>query len=59
MGDNKGHVLNMETINPRAVAMEYAVRGPIVTRAVALGKELEAGAQRPFSKVVSDIYLGR
>jgi len=48
----------METINPRAVAMEYAVRGPIVTRAVALGKELEAGAQRPFSKVVSDIYLG-
>jgi len=45
-------LLTMETINPRAIEMEYAVRGPIVTRAVALGKELAAGAQRPFSKVM-------
>lgn len=56
MGDSKsgqGHVLTLETVNPRAREMEYAVRGPIVTRAVALGKELAAGANKPFTKVVS------
>ena len=56
MGDactENNHVLNMKTVNPRAVKMEYAVRGPIVTRSVALQKELAAGAEKPFSKVVS------
>ncbi|KAL4226041.1 glycerol-3-phosphate O-acyltransferase 2 [Mactra antiquata] len=56
MGDtgnnDDSHVLTMKTVNPRAVEMEYAVRGPIVTRAVELGKELAAGAQKPFSKVL-------
>ncbi|XP_052780449.1 alanine aminotransferase 2-like [Mya arenaria] len=51
MGDEK-RVLTMKTINPRAVEMEYAVRGPIVTRSVELLKELAAGAQKPFSKVL-------
>ena len=56
MGDadsNGTHVLTMKTINPRAVKMEYAVRGPIVTRSVALQKELAAGAEKPFSQVVT------
>lgn len=61
MGDicneRDSHVLTMKTVNPRAKEMEYAVRGPIVTRAVALGKELAAGAQKPFSKVVSITFI--
>ena len=52
ISDEQSRVLNMKTINPRAVKMEYAVRGPIVTRSVNLMKELEAGAEKPFSKVV-------
>lgn len=59
MGDasaQKSHVLTMETVNPRAVEMEYAVRGPIVTRAVKLGKELAAGATKPFTKVVKFLF---
>lgn len=50
--DNGSKVLTMKTINPRAKEMEYAVRGPIVTRAVELGKELAAGAQKPFTSVL-------
>lgn len=51
-GPDDGHVLTMKTVNPRAKEMEYAVRGPIVTRAVNLGKELAAGANKPFTKVL-------
>ena len=54
MSDKKeDHVLTMKTVNPRAVEMEYAVRGPIVTRSVEITKELAAGVQMPFSSVVS------
>ena len=34
-------VLTMETLNPNIKSMEYAVRGPIVTRAAEIEKELE------------------
>lgn len=34
------NVLTMETINPNVKTMEYAVRGPIVIRAVEIEKEL-------------------
>ena len=34
-------VLTMETLNPNIKTMEYAVRGPIVTRAAEIEKELE------------------
>lgn len=34
------HVLTVETINPNVVTMQYAVRGPLVIRAVELEKEL-------------------
>jgi len=36
-----GKVLTMETLNPNIKAMEYAVRGPIVTRAAEIDKELK------------------
>ena len=34
-------VLTMDTLNPNVRAMEYAVRGPIVTRAAEIEKELQ------------------
>lgn len=45
-------VLTLDTINPNVRAMEYAVRGPLVTRAVELEKELEKGAPKPFKSVI-------
>ena len=50
VGDH--HFLTMESINPRAIEMEYAVRGPIVTRSVSLMKELASGVQKPFDSVL-------
>ena len=38
---SSGHkVLTLDTINPNVLTMEYAVRGPLVIRAVELEKEL-------------------
>ncbi len=34
-------VLSMDTLNPHVKLMEYAVRGPIVARAVEIEKELQ------------------
>lgn len=34
-------VISLETVNPNIVRMEYAVRGPLVTRAGEIEKELE------------------
>ncbi|KAK3592195.1 hypothetical protein CHS0354_010433 [Potamilus streckersoni] len=45
-------VLTMETVNPNVVKMEYAVRGPIVTRAAEIEKELAEGKAKPFETVV-------
>lgn len=45
-------VLTTESINPQVVTMQYAVRGPIVIRAVELEKELANGAQKPFKNVI-------
>lgn len=44
--------LTMDTINPNVKEMEYAVRGPIVQRAVQIQDELAAGAKKPFAEVV-------
>lgn len=38
---NGNKILTMESLNPNIRVMEYAVRGPIVTRAVEIGKELK------------------
>ncbi|PIO69683.1 aminotransferase, class I/II [Teladorsagia circumcincta] len=45
-------VLVRDNINPQVVTMQYAVRGPIVIRAVELEKELEQGAKKPFKNVI-------
>lgn len=47
--DNR--VLTLDNMNPNVKKMEYAVRGPLVIRATAIEKELEAGAQKPFKEV--------
>lgn len=33
--------VTMETINPRVLAVEYAVRGPIVLRATEIEKQIK------------------
>ncbi|CAJ0593736.1 unnamed protein product [Cylicocyclus nassatus] len=45
-------VLTVDNINPQVVTMQYAVRGPIVIRAVELEKELARGANKPFKSVI-------
>ena len=45
-------VLTLNSMNPRVKKMEYAVRGPIVQRAVQIQDELDAGAKKPFSEIV-------
>lgn len=47
-----GKVLTLETLNPGVKLMEYAVRGPIVTRAGDIEKEIKQGEKKPFEKVV-------
>ncbi|CAD6196498.1 unnamed protein product [Caenorhabditis auriculariae] len=50
MASNK--ILNVENINPNVITMQYAVRGPIVIRAVQLEHELAEGAKKPFKSVI-------
>ncbi|RCN41944.1 aminotransferase, class I/II [Ancylostoma caninum] len=50
MASNK--VLTTENINPQVITMQYAVRGPIVIRAVEIEKELAKGANKPFKNVI-------
>lgn len=45
-------LLNVENINQNIRNLEYAVRGPLVIRAVQLAKEIEAGAEKPFKSVI-------
>jgi len=47
-----GKVLTLTTLNPNIKAMEYAVRGPIVTRAMEIQKELKEGSKKPYSNVI-------
>ncbi|XP_006634237.2 alanine aminotransferase 2-like isoform X1 [Lepisosteus oculatus] len=49
---HRGKVLTMDTMNPNIKRVEYAVRGPIVQRAVELERELREGAKKPFSEVI-------
>jgi alanine transaminase len=50
MASNK--VLNFDNLNPNVKTMEYAVRGPLVIRAVDIEKELAQGAKYPFKTVI-------
>lgn len=44
-------VITIDNVNPHVIKMEYAVRGPLVIRATALEKEIQAGVRKPFNKV--------
>ncbi|KAM5157194.1 alanine aminotransferase 2 isoform 2-T2 [Mantella aurantiaca] len=54
MTENGVHsrILTLDSMNPAIKKVEYAVRGPIVTRAVELEKELQQGVKKPFSEVI-------
>ncbi|XP_039609741.1 alanine aminotransferase 2-like isoform X1 [Polypterus senegalus] len=45
-------VLTIDTMNPNIKKVEYAVRGPIVLRAVEIEKELQEGVKKPFTEVI-------
>lgn len=47
-----GHVLTLDNINPNVLHMQYAVRGPIVTRSLELEKEIKLGKVKKFNHVV-------
>lgn len=48
----KEKVLTLDSMNPCVQRVEYAVRGPIVARALELEQELRQGVKKPFSEVV-------
>uniref|UniRef100_A0A671WEE9 alanine transaminase n=1 Tax=Sparus aurata TaxID=8175 RepID=A0A671WEE9_SPAAU len=48
----RGKVLTVDNMNPRVKKVEYAVRGPVVQRAVQIEKELREGVKKPFTEVI-------
>ncbi|XP_046498347.1 alanine aminotransferase 1 isoform X3 [Equus quagga] len=48
----KEKVLTLDTMNPCVRSVEYAVRGPIVLRALELEQELRQGIKKPFTEVI-------
>uniref|UniRef100_A0A8C0MDJ4 Alanine aminotransferase 1 n=3 Tax=Canis lupus familiaris TaxID=9615 RepID=A0A8C0MDJ4_CANLF len=52
MNGLKEKVLTLDTMNPCVRRVEYAVRGPIVLRALELEQELRQGVKKPFTEVV-------
>ncbi|KAJ8272606.1 hypothetical protein GJAV_G00091220 [Gymnothorax javanicus] len=52
VSSRRGKVLTMDTMNPSVKMVEYAVRGPIVQRALQIEKELEEGVKKPFKEVI-------
>jgi alanine transaminase len=49
---SNGKILTMKSLNPNVHKMEYAVRGPIVTRAAEIKRELLEGESKPFDEVI-------
>jgi len=45
-------LLSIENINQNIRNLEYAVRGPLVIRAVQLAREIEQGEKKPFVSVI-------
>uniref|UniRef100_A0A671L7S0 alanine transaminase n=1 Tax=Sinocyclocheilus anshuiensis TaxID=1608454 RepID=A0A671L7S0_9TELE len=48
----RGKVLTVDTMNVNVKKVDYAVRGPIVQRAVQIEKELKEGVKKPFEEVI-------
>jgi len=46
-------LLDSNAINPSLIEAQYAVRGPILDRAIELQKQLKEGKNLPFKKIVS------
>ncbi|XP_018646383.1 LOW QUALITY PROTEIN: alanine aminotransferase, putative [Schistosoma mansoni] len=44
--------MSCDTINPHVVKLQYAVRGPIVLRALELEKEISQGSKKRFNKII-------
>ncbi|XP_066063808.1 alanine aminotransferase 1 [Chamaea fasciata] len=51
-GARRGPVLTAESMNPAVRRVEYAVRGPIVVRALEIEQELRQGVPKPFTEVI-------
>lgn len=47
------NLLNADNINQNIRRLEYAVRGPLVIKAVQINRELAQGALKPFKSVIS------
>ncbi|XP_019485735.1 PREDICTED: alanine aminotransferase 1 isoform X2 [Hipposideros armiger] len=52
MNELREKVLTLDTMNLCVRRVEYAVRGPIVLRALELEQELRQGVKKPFTEVV-------
>lgn len=52
MAPTRHYAITLENMNPHVIALQYAVRGPIVARALEIEKELSNGAKKPFSEVI-------
>ncbi|XP_048214551.1 alanine aminotransferase 1 isoform X2 [Perognathus longimembris pacificus] len=48
----KEKVLTLDTMNPCIRRVEYAVRGPILLRALELERELRQGIKKPFTEII-------
>ncbi|KAM4685850.1 alanine aminotransferase 1 [Amazona ochrocephala] len=51
-GPRREPVLTLSSMNPAIRRVQYAVRGPIVTRALELERELRQGVPKPFQEVI-------
>ncbi|XP_024921839.1 alanine aminotransferase 2-like isoform X2 [Cynoglossus semilaevis] len=49
---SRAKVLTIDNMNPTVKKVEYAVRGPIVQRALELERELSEGMKKPFAEVI-------
>ncbi|KAK5889211.1 hypothetical protein CesoFtcFv8_015235 [Champsocephalus esox] len=49
---SRAKVLTIDNMNPTVKKVEYAVRGPIVQRALELERELSEGMKKPFVEVI-------
>ncbi|XP_011304772.1 alanine aminotransferase 1 [Fopius arisanus] len=52
MSGSAGKTLTLDNVYSNLRRMEYAVRGPLLLRALEIEKELEKGAKKPFKEVI-------
>ncbi|GBN94953.1 Alanine aminotransferase 2, partial [Araneus ventricosus] len=47
-----GRTVTLDNMNPNFKKIEYAIRGPLVTRAAEIENELKQSAKKPFNEVI-------